>query len=354
MIREHKLWRWLPLLPILALAEALLVFYLLSSNRPPEVTGEFIYPTRGSGQPVKALHLAETIAAQNGWTPELLHLAGDLWLEVGDVTSALPYWQAAAHESVDPVLLRNIAEAAIDLQDWASASDALERLTQITPDDAWTHFQLGLIQAAVNPNSALDHLTMAARESAYAPLAARLVDTLQTASTGPLVGFNVGVVMAEYELWSYAELAFLQATDVQPTPEALAYIGFARDKQGKDGSRWIEQAVTLAPDNANVRLLEGLHLRSTGEYAQSLDTLIGAVALDPQNPVLYAELGSAYQLLGDLSSARYWMEQAVALSGDDSRFQQMLANLIVEEDQLLQALDVGTEEPSDATAESLP
>jgi len=351
-MRERKLWRWLPFLPILALVEVFLVLYILNANQPETVVGEFVLPSRRSGRPIQALYRVEAIALRDGWSTDLLRLAGDLWRESGDITRALPYWRAAAQGGHDVILLRDIAQASIDIQDWASANDALDHLASLAPNDPWVNLQLGLIQAAVSPNSAIEHLTIAGNEPAYVPLTDELIEILRNSSDDPAFGLRVGSVMAGYDLWAFAELAFTHAASIQPIPEALAYVGFARDMQGKDGGAWIEDAVALAPDNPTARLLQGLHLRQIDDYEGSLEALITAVALDPQNPVMYAELGTAYQLAGDLSTARYWLEQAVALSGNDPRFQQMLDTLTAEEDRLLQLLEpIVTEQPD---AEPLP
>ena len=104
-------------------------------------------------------------------------------------------------------------------------------------------------------------------------------------------------------------------------PLALAYGGLARDMQGKDGAPQIDAAVTVAPDDPQVRFLQGLHLRLAYDNAGSLDAMVQAVALDPENPALYAELGKAYQLTGDLTAAERWLKFAVSL---DSHFQPLL------------------------------
>ena len=353
-MRERKLWRWLPLLPILALVEVFLAIYILNANQPKTVVGEFVLPSRRSGRPIQALYRVQAIALREGWSTDLLRLAGDLWRESGDITRALPYWRAAAQGGHDIILLRDIAQASIDIQDWASANDALAHLVSLTPYDPWVNLQLGLIQAAVSPDTAIEHLTIAASESAYVPITGQLTEVLNSSSSDPAFGLSVGSIMAEHDMWAFAELAFIHAASVQPMPEALAYVGFARDMQGKDGGAWIEDAVAFAPNNPTARLLQGLHLRQIGDYENSLDALITAAALDPENPVMYAELGTAYQLSGDLSSARYWLEQAVTISDNDPRFQQMLDQLTTDEERLLQLLALATEEADAATAEPLP
>jgi Flp pilus assembly protein TadD len=73
-----------------------------------------------------------------------------------------------------------------------------------------------------------------------------------------------------------------------------------------------------------VRYLQGLHLRHIGDDRASLDALIQAVALNPQDPALFAELGMSYQLMGDSESAERWLREAVRLSQNDPRFRALL------------------------------
>jgi len=90
--------------------------------------------------------------------------------------------------------------------------------------------------------------------------------------------------------------------------------------QGKDGVAHLRTALLWAPDDPQVRLLAGLVYREREQYDASLSALIMATALDPDDPLLYAELGTAYQLHGDLVTAERWLQYAVALSGGDARF----------------------------------
>jgi tetratricopeptide (TPR) repeat protein len=128
---------------------------------------------------------------------------------------------------------------------------------------------------------------------------------------------RIGIALARADLWSHAELAFSQSAD----PLEVAYSGLARDMQGKDGSPQIEGAVAFAPDDPQVRFLQALHLRLNFDYPGSLEAIIQAVALDPENPALYAELGRAYQLAGDMATAEHWLKFAVSL---DEHFQPLL------------------------------
>ena len=283
-----------------------------------------------AGRTMQALYQIDTLAAETGWSADLLLLAGNTWQQNGDVTRALPYWEAvqAAQPDVNSTLLRQMSQAYLDLNQWTQAVDTLDQLVTLDPENGWGHYQLGLIRAAFDPAAAATHLQAAARVPAYTETANSLLAVVENQADA----YVVGVRLARLDLWPYAELAFQRAIDQGDAPvEALAYIGLARDQQGKDGQALVSQAVATSPENALIRYLEATHLRVTGDYRGSLESLIQATALEPDNPVYYAELGTAYQFMGDLESAERWLKVANNLSNGDPQFQQMLALFYAEE-----------------------
>lgn len=275
----------------------------------------------------QALYSLDVLAAQQGWSPDRLRLAGDLWRESGDLTRAVPYWEAASTDLPDDLLLtRTLAEAYLALERWPAAVDQLAQLVAADPQDAWAQYHLGVLRAAFDAPAAREHLQVAANAPEYRAVANGLLRVLGNQSEELLRVMQVGLILADAEQWSFAELVFQHAADISPAyPDALAYVGLARAKQGKDGSAQIAQAVQLGPDRAVVRYVEGLHLRDANDLTGSLAALAQAAALDPQNPAYYAELGTAYQLLGDLDNAERWLRVAVTASHEDPRFQQLLA-----------------------------
>lgn len=281
---------------------------------------------RRAGRAMQALYYIEAEAARAGWSPDLLRLAGDLWLEAGSQTAALPYWQAAAAaQSDDRALLRQVAQASIALARWPAAADALLRLLDTAPDDPWAQYQLGLIRAAYDPDAARAHLAAAAAGGINSPAVSAVQHALAAdASVHP--GMRVGRVLLAAGLWSHAELAFRRAAaEAAPYADALAYAALARLRQGKDARRLAEQAALLGPDSAPAQYAYGLYLRMAGELEASRQVLARAAALDPSNPAYYAELGSAYRLTGDLANAARWLGMAVSVSGGDRVYQQALA-----------------------------
>lgn len=309
--------------PQAARRAALLVFAcvlcaaLLTASRPRPLGDERV---------MESLYHVERQAGRGGWTPALARQAGDLWRASGDLVRAVAYWERA---EPDPQLLRHLAQAYLELGEWARALDTLERLRQRSPDDPWVNFQLGVILAAFAGERALPYLNVA--RAVYG-------DTLDDVIDGARRGdsLRVGMALAEQQMWAYAELAFGQVE----APRAYAYLGYARDQQGKDGGAWIDAAVALAPTDPQVRLLQGLHWRTLEDYAASLAAISAAAALAPENPTIHAQLGTAYDLLGDPAGARRWYAYAVTLSGNDPQFQAILDAFDAEQNALLDAIGV--------------
>jgi tetratricopeptide (TPR) repeat protein len=324
---SHPLRIRAALIPALLVLLAIFIAPVRFNQLHPATPEDLLHADLAANHPTQALYQVLTLAAQTGWTEDLARTAAHLWETLGDVSRAAAYWELAVkNDPTDLGVAKQLARTDLDLQDWSAAVIALNHVIKLSPDDTWAHYQLGLLQAAFDPQQALVHLRTASREPTYRDTATALLFLGGAKANDPTTVMRVGLVFASLHLWGYAEMVFQYAVDLAaPFPEALAYTGLARDNQGKDGGSQIEQAVTLAPLNAQVRYLEGLHLRLGGDNSASLNALLQAMNLDPLNPAYAAELGSAYQLVDQLGQAEYWLKQAVALSRNDSRFQDLLA-----------------------------
>jgi tetratricopeptide (TPR) repeat protein len=326
-----------PALALLVLILLMLRFSVLTENiglpPSPTIAHDQLAVNFSAGRVIQALYQIEAQAAQTGWTPELQRQAGELWRDAGDLPRAVAFWEAASASDFNNAdLARKRAESYITLQRWTEAADALEQLLMVVPGDSWGHYQLGLIRAPFDPQTATAHLQVVAADSTYGNRARAILAVLLDNPDDLLISMRVGIAFADNQLWPYAELAFRHAAVVaQPFPEALAYVGLARDMQGKDGTSWVEQALALDADSPQVLYLHGLHLRTLGDYQQSLTQLIEAATLEPQNPAFLAELGTAYRLVNDLPSAEYWLKTAAALSPGNPHFQELLALFYAEE-----------------------
>ncbi|MDX1995337.1 MAG: tetratricopeptide repeat protein [bacterium] len=284
------------------------------------------------GHYTQALYQVRTLAEQQGWTADLYQQAGDLYAAMNDLSGAAASWEAARQlaPARSIIELRRLAQTCLDLGRWAQAADVLGALLEQSPDDAWANYRLGLLLAPSDPRRADAYLEVAARQPEYTDVASPLLLRLRAEQDNPLISMQVGLLLVEADLWTDAERAFqYAASTAAPYPEALAYVALAREQQGKDGTDWIQQAVALAPDSAPVRYVEGLYWRARNDFAASQRALVQAVIADPNNAALYAELGTAFQLVGDYEQAEHWLQIAVALAENEphvqERFQELLA-----------------------------
>lgn len=274
-------------------------------------------------RPIQALYQAEALAAQTGWTPDLLRTAGEMAYQLGDYERAASYWETMPADEKPLAVARQLASIYYEQQDWQAFAAAVEHLLALSPDDAWAHYSQGWMLAVTQPQEAPPHLEAALRDPLYRDLALELLTVIQTAAAH--IPMQVGITLAQHNRWPEAEYAFQQAAATDgPVAEALAYTAVVRAQQGKDGLPQMQRAIERAPDNALVRFLQGLHLRMVHDLPGSLEAFKLAAILNPVNPAYAAELGTAYQMNDELMLAEFWLKHAVTVSGGDPRFQQLL------------------------------
>jgi tetratricopeptide (TPR) repeat protein len=283
-----------------------------------------------------ALYYVQAAGAANGWTPALHEMAGDLWRRMGATREALPHYEAAAQDN-NPNTLRILADMYLKTGQPAEALQTILKLLQLIPSDAWANYQAGLLLAPSDPRRARDYLSRVVLDDSYAGIAQPILTLLREQPDDTFISFRVGAALAQAEQWLYAELAFQYAADINyPYPEALAYVGLMRDFQGEDGGDEIAAALAMRPNNSTVRMVDGLHRRAKQEYDGSLIALSGALALDPRNPALHAEVATAYQLLGRYDQAEYWYRSALTLSAADPDFKAALDAFYTQRDTFTQ------------------
>jgi tetratricopeptide (TPR) repeat protein len=300
------------------------VMFLIVASTPPPPNPSLLTVNLAAHRPMQALYQIEAQVSQSGWTADLAKSAADIWEALDDLPQATTYWEIALSlQPTDERLIRRVAQSYLELQRWSQAVIALSNLLEIT-DDNWAHFQLGILQSVLDGEIAAEQLTLSVRDNQFQSVVQQLTPLMNEPSDIARA-MKVGTVLATAKLWSNAEYVFQYAASFSPPfPEALAYAGLARDQQGKNGRPQIDRAVALAPNNAQVRYLQGLHFHLVGDEANSLVALQQATVLDPLNPAYAAELAATYDRAGDSPKAEYWYKAAVTLSNNDPRFQALL------------------------------
>ena len=326
---ERLKWvaRFVLLLPFLTCAVIFIALNNLSAATPTEVQNG-ITSTK-SPKNTSTLYNIRAQAQQSGWTSQLHMQAGELYYKVGDFNNTIAHWEAA--ELTDATTIQRLADIYIQMHQWTSATDKLTKLIDMKNNHSWANYHLGLIKSPIDPSGAIPFLRIASRVPQYSDVAVDILEVVESHAANPLASIYVGQAFAAKNLWPYAEYAFRHAAIISnPYPEALAYLGLSRIQQGKDGTVWIEQALTLGENSAEVHYIYGLYLRHLEQLKESQHAFIQATLLDPSNPAYYAELGFATQLLRNYDEAAHWFRIAVDVSNDAPEFQQILTSYYVQ------------------------
>lgn len=288
--------------------------------------------------PMETLYALEVAAATRGWNAQTLDEAGDAWANAGDTSQALELWMAASQVEAQPERLRQIVATALAHGEHDTAYDALLVLNKIAPTIGNTAEQLAYFSAAAAREDAPTRLEAARGRASNALLIDRLLGIQDAELSFEQRAFAVGQALFAEEQWTYACIAFLRAAAAEAqAADAFALAGLSADYAGHDGSTYLRRAMALAPDDAQVQVAFGLHLRALGDDRASLEALVEAVTLAPDAPYLYAELSIAYQRVGNYPQARAMLEIAQSLTNDNA-FDELLNQLNTTEERLLESL----------------
>lgn len=222
--------------------------------------------------------------------------------------------------------------ALIATRDWDGVASALAQAVEQSPDDPEIRYWRGLLLGADDP-TAVDDLRHAWESETLRPQAQTALDALLRDPAAPLAErwTAFGVALIGVGEWAWAHHAFDAALAVDPLHvTALAYRGFAKDRQGLDGLADIEAAQALGPRDPAGYYFAGLHWRAAGDYAASHQAFLAAHFLAPDNPAFAAEVGGALELLGVYSDAEAWYRMAVELAPDEPGWYALLARFYVD------------------------
>ncbi|HVS31673.1 MAG TPA: tetratricopeptide repeat protein [Thermoanaerobaculia bacterium] len=109
---------------------------------------------------------------------------------------------------------------------------------------------------------------------------------------------------------------FQRALALRPgMPEALLHIAGTYERMGRaaDAERMYGEAVSLRPNSASAHNQYGVFLSNHGRYSDALSRFRRVTDLQPDGPRGWANLGSAYQGLGDYANARVAYEKSIAV-----------------------------------------
>lgn len=206
----------------------------------------------------------------------------------------------------------------LDKPDEAKA--ILVKLTEENPDD-------------VRPLEALGNIMRARKDYAgavtYFTKALKVIDKSDPRNWGYF--YARGTSYERLKNWSAAEADLKRALVLAPDqPLILNYLGYSWVDQGKnlkEGTRLIEKAVQLKPDDGYiVDSLGWAHYRQ-GNYKEAVRYLERAVEIKPEDPTLNDHLGDAFWKVGREREARFQWSQALSLDPEPEDVDKIKAKL---------------------------
>lgn len=297
-----------------------------------ELAGQ--YALQGDDPSLARSYFEKGIAAGR-LSPEGLAGLGDASLLLGDPVAAAEAWQAAILTGEPSTeLYEKLTGTYRSTGDFPAASDSLKALASLHPDQARYPYELGLLYAAWNPESALAPLALAAElDPALRSNTQVLERTIRTARLeGDPVFMLVasGRGLASLDEWALAAEAFRRATEANPGyAEAWAFLGEAQGHLDKDSLPALERALDLNPDSVAANGFLALYWQRKERFDLALVYLDTAAGLEPENPVFQAEIGNSLAALGELDKAREHYQWAVELAPRDPQYWRSLANFSI-------------------------
>jgi tetratricopeptide (TPR) repeat protein len=279
---------------------------------------------------------------------------GDAYQQTGNFPAALRQWKTVAASgglSPDEAISNSlkIAQGYLAQENFPAAIGFYQYLADLQPGDAQTHYQLGLLLATQDPESALPPLEMAASlDPQLEPPVSSLRRAIFSARFADNLAYTLlvtGRALANLDRWHLAAEAFHQATLARPDyAEAWAYWGEALQHPDgtaaaapsppakSDGLAELQKAVSLDPKSLAAQTFLSLYWIRLGRYDRALESTRLALQLAPDNPILVAEMAAVLAASGDLDGANRVYQQAVALSPYDPLYLRLQVGFSLEYD----------------------
>jgi tetratricopeptide (TPR) repeat protein len=286
-----------------------------------------------AGEYTRALHHLSAVEGDSQTRRDLICIQAEALLALGNPTEAFEFWELADHQC--PFFtqdLRPLIDELIEEDDLEEAEHILRILSKYQPQDANAHLLLGMIIATYAPEEALTSLRLADDLSHNDNiLAQQLYRTIEDARAFDHAAYtlaSVGRYFARIANWSFAARAFENAVLIQPDfAEAYAYLGLSKDNLDKNGIIELLEAVELNPDLALPHITLGIHWLSKSKNDMAMNEFECALALDPNNPAILAQIGAVYEAKGEIPNALQAYRSAAEINPQDPEFWLLLAQI---------------------------
>jgi tetratricopeptide (TPR) repeat protein len=291
------------------------------------------------GQAAAYLERLSEEAALFGTSPEKalsedsLELLANAYRQQGDLGSSVETMlKIAKKRGLDAGLAEEIASLFLAMDDHASAVQTWKELLGAEPDNPRANYQVGLLLAAMDPESALPYLEKAARLSpGLSDTAEVLYQAIGSAGISSDRAYQLviaGRSLAAAREWGLATDAFRQATVLNPGyAEAWAFLGealqhapAAETPDGQAGLRELQKADALDPGSLAAHTLLALFHQRNGDSEAALMEIERSLEISPNSPVLVSQRASLLASSGKLDEAFAEYEHAASLALHDPAY----------------------------------
>jgi len=296
-----------------------------------------------AGDPKAVIAYLESRGAKAGMSQQDALMLGDAYLQNGDLVKAVNTWKQLDDSSDSADALQRLADLYLQEKDYPSALSYLKKLLSLDPSDGGLYYQIGLLYAVSEPLQSLPYLAQAADiDPSLADQAHSLYEKIQTANLFDRPAYTLlaaGRELANQGEWSLAGEAFKRVTEIDPDyADGWAFLGEAKQqvKQGETGTfsevglAELEHALQLDASSVLANTFMGIYWERQQDYSQAQTYLQQAITLNPDDPYLYSELGNILSRAGDLPAAQSAFESAISHAPQDPTFYRLLAQFALD------------------------
>ncbi len=219
-----------------------------------EAAGQYAFQ---AGDPFTAIHYLQRATTLGGISKGGLVTYGEAYEQTGDLFAANLAWEAASKaDPTDVIILERLLSNYLAEGNLPATRSVLRRIIAIQPGNSDAYLQLGLITAAIEPDSSLAYLAEAAAIDAdLEEISENLEATIRRArlidDDPAYLAVAVGRSLASIGAWDLAQTSFRNAIRINPEfADAWAFLAEANQQVGDSGGTELQEAYRLNPESS--------------------------------------------------------------------------------------------------------
>ena len=305
-----------------------------------------------TGQPDKAVEMLKPLLANDGVDGGTLVLAGEIYLQMGDVRNADAAFRRAAQVAPnDPKVRTKIALAQLKA---GRGTAILDELESIAMGDKATHADLALISARMTQGDipgALQAIEKLEQKTPQSPVPDQLrgqVLVTKRDVQGARRSFEAALAKDKKYMPAINALASLDMIGGEPTAArkrftdllatdprnaqailALSEIAAASGTSPQEIRRYYDDGIRAAPRDAAMRRLHVTHLLKSGDPASALAAAQQAVGVLPDHLGMMELLGQTQIAAGEANQALATFRRLIALQPANPNYHMHMAEAYV-------------------------